>query len=216
VEPRPGEELAAVLPLNNLAMFDFCVQVSRRACAKLMPRASFQSLLARGSIGAGIKRRPDKTAALAFCAREGKLVLATREGWLLTISAAQLPYTVDEVIQLAVSDFVVSVFNPLDKSEFIALTESGKVIHRETSWFEPAVSFKSRGQALYSTSRRASGARVIGAAAVEPADWGVVLRADGVLTALSIGELISSGLVETGSASTELAAFAVLGLRKPA
>lgn len=214
VDPRPGEELAAVLPMNQLAMYDFCVQVSRRACAKLMPKASFQSLLARGSIGAGIKRRPDKTAALTFCAREGKVVLVTHEGWLITMPASQLPYTVDEIMQLTVSDYVVAAFNPLEKSEFIALTNNGKVIHRDTDWFEPAASFKSRGQALYSPARRKTGVRLVGAAALESDDWGAVLRADGVLIALSISSLISAGLVESGIAPVELTAFTPLSLRK--
>jgi DNA gyrase/topoisomerase IV subunit A len=214
IDPRPGEELAAVLPIADLAMYDFCAQVSRRACAKLMPKTSFQALLARGTIGAGIKRRPDKTAALALCGREGRLVLATREGWLLTLPASQLPYTVDEVIQLSVSDYVVAFFNPLDKKQFIAITQSGKIIHRETNWFEPAASFKSRGQALFSPARRETGVRVIGAAAVDSSDWGAVLRADGSLLAVSVGELISASVLETSSQAVELAAFTLLGLRK--
>jgi len=83
--PRPGEELAAVLPINSLALAEYCVQVSRRACAKLMPKASFQALIAKGSVGAGIKRRPDKTALLVLCGREDGLALATREGNLVTL-----------------------------------------------------------------------------------------------------------------------------------
>ncbi len=58
VDPRPGEELVAVLPITRLALYEACVQVSRRGCAKLMLKSSFQAFIARSSIGAGRQAPP--------------------------------------------------------------------------------------------------------------------------------------------------------------
>ena len=210
VDPRPGEELVAVMPISHLAMYEYCVQISRRGCAKLMPKSSFQSLVARGSIGAGVKQRLDITATLVFCAREGKVVLATHEGFLIALPAGLLPYTVDEVIQLSSSDYIVSAFNPLEKSDLIVVTTNGKAITRETSWLELAASFKSRGQGIYSPARREAGVRVAGAAAVNPDEFTAALRLDGSLILASASALISSGVLE----GTGVAAFTALNLRK--
>jgi hypothetical protein len=211
VDPRPGEELAAVLPINRLALYDACVQVSRRGCAKLMLKTSFQSFIARSSIGAGVKRRPDKTAALVFCARDGRLVLASREGFLLSLPAERLPYTVDEILQLGVSDYIVAAFSPAAQAHLLVLTNTGKAVHREIDWLEPAGSFKSRGQPAFSASRREDGVRVVGAAAVDETDWGVVLRANGALCAVLVAELLASGAVSGGEEGGELLAFTLLG-----
>jgi len=211
VEPRPGEELAAVLPITRLALFDACVQVSRRGCAKLMLKSSFQSFIARNSIGAGVKRRPDRTAGLVFCARDGRLVLASREGYLLCMPAERLPYTVDEIVQLGVSDYVVAAFSPGAQAHLVALTNTGKAIHREMDWLEPAGSFKSRGQPAFSAARREDGVRLVGAAAADEADWGVTLRADGALCAVSMGDLFASGAVAGGDEAGGLLAFALVG-----
>ncbi len=211
VDPRPGEELAVVLPITRMALFDACVQVSRRACAKLMLKASFQSFIARSSIGAGVKRRPDKTAGLVFCARDGRLVLASREGFLLSMPAERLPYTVDEILQLGVSDYVVAAFSPATQAHLLVLTNNGKAIHRDLDWLEPAGSFKSRGQPAFSPSRREAGVRVVGAAAVDENDWGVVLNAAGGLCAVSVAELLASGAVSAAEEAGELLAFSRLG-----
>ncbi len=159
----------------------------------------------------GVKRRPDKTAGLVLCAREGLLVLASREGFLLSLPAGNLPYTVDEILQLGMSDYIVSAFSPGTQTHLLVITNNGKAIHREMDWLEPAASFKSRGQAAFSASRREAGVRVAGAAAVDEKDWGVVLRADGALCAVSIAELLASGAVSGEDQAGELLAFTLLG-----
>jgi DNA gyrase/topoisomerase IV subunit A len=210
VAPRPGEELCAVLPIGRLALYDYCVQVSRRGCAKLMQKSSFQSFIARNSIGAGVKRRPDRTAGLALCARDGQLALATREGYLLAMAVDRLPYTVENVLQLGATDSIVSVFSPERQAHLLVLTNNGKAIHRELSWLEPAASYKSRGQAAFSATRRESGVRVAAAAVVDDQDWGVVLHADGGLTALLMADLLAAGTVG-GESDSPLIGFVLLG-----
>jgi DNA gyrase/topoisomerase IV subunit A len=212
VDPRPGEELVAVLPIARLALSDYCVQVSRRACAKLMPKTSFQSLVARGTIGAGIKRKPDKTAALALCTREDSLVFASRDGYLVSLPIPLLPYTVEEIFLLGANDSIVSAFNPAGKNDLLALTNNGKVIQRELSWLEPVKSFKSHGQALYSAARREAGVRLIGAAALDRAGWVAVLRSDGSLAAYDAAGLFAAGTLDPGPGELlAMTAFSLAG-----
>lgn len=198
VDPRPGEELVAVLPIARLALSDYCVQVSRRACAKLMPKPAFQSLIARGTIGMGVKRKPDRTAFLALCGREDSLVLASREGSLLALPVSLLPYTVEEVFQVGPADSIVSAFNPAGRSDLLVLTNNGKAIQRELGWLEPVKSFKSRGQSLVSPARLEAGVRLVGAAAVDKGTFAAVLYGDGLLRIHAVAELFSSGSLDPG------------------
>jgi DNA gyrase/topoisomerase IV subunit A len=205
--PRPGEELVAALPINSLALAEYCVQVSRRGCAKLMPKSPFQSLIARGSIGAGIKRRPDKTALLVLCGREDGLALATREGNLVTLPVSRVPYSVDEVLQLSVSDYIIAGFPFTGKSDLLFVTNTGKTIRRAASWLEPAGSFKTRGQAVFSSSRRDVGVRLAGAVPVQERGQCAVLRSDGAVWGYPMAVLASSAAIETGPQPGELLAF---------
>lgn len=210
VDPRPGEELAALLPLARLALFDGVVQASRRGCAKLMLKGSFEKFIAGNAIGAGIKRKPDKTAGLALILRDGMAALATREGWLVGMSAGQLPFAAEEILQMGLSDYVVSVFSPGKKGSLLALTNTGKALNREAGWLEAAVSFKGRGQALIPASRREAGVRLAGAAAVDAEDVCAVMLSDGSLALRRAGALLADGSIETGGAEAlALAVFSV-------
>lgn len=198
VSPRPGEELVSILPIARMALHDYTIQVSRRGCAKLMLKAAFQSFIAKSSIGSGIKRKPDKAAALVFCAKGERLALASREGFLHAIDAGLLPYTADEVVQLGPLDHIVSAFSPAGKPSLLILTNNGKAVHRDTSWLENASSFKSHGQPILSPSRREAGLRLVGAAAVEEGDWCALLRSDGALLARTAGSLLAEGALDCG------------------
>jgi DNA gyrase/topoisomerase IV subunit A len=204
VQPRPGEELAAVLPIADLLYNDYCVQISRKACAKLILKSSFQSSIAKGSIGAGIKKRPDRTAGLVFANKDDQLALASLEGAVLTIPITLLPYSVEEIVQLAANDHIVSIFNPRQKASVLFFTNIGKVIHRDSGWFEPAASFKSRGQPLFSALRREGGVRVIGALAVNEPDWCIVLTAGGKVIPYQAAELMTKGSIGDGTSANHL------------
>lgn len=210
IDIRPGEELVAALPIARMSLFEYAIQVSRRGCAKLILKSVLQSFIAKNAIGSGIKRKPDKAAALVLCPKDDRLVLATREGFLLALEARLLPYTSDEVMQLGPLDHVVSALCPGDKPSLLVLTNNGKAVHREVGWLEPASSFKSRGQALLSPSRREAGLRVIGAAAVDAGDWCAVLRSDGALLAYRAEDLFASGAIDTGAG--ELLSFTTFTL----
>lgn len=214
VQPRPGEELSAILPLADLPYYDYCVQISRRACAKLMLKSSFQSLVSKGSVGAGILKRPDKTAGLIFANRDDSIVLVSHEGVLLSIPISLLPYSVDEVIQLASSDHIVSIFIHNPKSSLLVFANTGKVVVRDAAWLEPAASFKSRGQTFFSAARREGGVRVVGAAAVNEPDWCTVLTTDGKIIAYQVAELIAKGSAGRGDSPVQLAGIVSSKSRK--
>jgi hypothetical protein len=89
-----------------------------------------------------------------------------------------------------VATFVVS-----QKPSILFITQNGKAVHREVSWLEPANSFKTKGQAILSRERREAGIRIVGAAPVDEADWGMFLHMDGALNAHKLKDLLARGSV---------------------
>jgi DNA gyrase/topoisomerase IV subunit A len=214
VEPVPGEELAAVIPVGRLALADFIIQASRRGCVKKMMKTSFETHLAKKYIGAGIITRPDLTCTLAMSGRDDHFVMASREGMLLTIEVSRLPFTIEETIRLAVTDYITSAFVVANRPTLLVVTTSGKAIYRESKWLEPAGSFKSRGQAIYSQSRREAGTRVAAAAAVDEQDWSAALVRDGSLVIHRVADLLSTGALPDCEGNEAVVDFAVFTARK--
>ncbi|MBE0697935.1 MAG: hypothetical protein IH586_13515, partial [Anaerolineaceae bacterium] len=145
VEPRGGEELSTVLPLARMSLYDFTGQVSRRGCARKMMMTSFEAHMAKKFIGTGIKQRPDRTCTLVLANKTDRLVLASQEGFLISLAFDQLGYTAEEVIRLATSDHILTAFVLGEKESIAVVTNTGKVIQRETGWLEPVESFRSKG-----------------------------------------------------------------------
>ncbi len=221
IEPRGGEELVFILPIARMSLFDYCVQISRRGCAKKMIKTSFEAAVAKTFVGAGIKAKPDKTCTLAFTGKEDALVLASREGYLTTLDISQLPYTIEEVLRLGATDYLVSVFTLGSKSFVLMITDRGKILHREKGWIEKSASFKSKGQPLFSQARRDAGVRVAAAAAVDESDYAIALPSKGPLKLHKIADLFSAGsLGSSGSQDSEdslildFAAFSVSASKK--
>ncbi len=220
IETRGNEELVTILPVARMTLYDCCVQVSRRGCAKKMMRTAFESHVAKSFVGAGVKGKPDKTCSLVLSGKDDLLVLASREGFLWTLDVNQLPYTIEEVTKLGTTDYLMSsfVFHPEQGSvasnkdeqrpSVMMVTQNGKVIHRETDWLEKPASYKSRGQAAFSTARREAGVRIAGAALVDSEDWSAVLTRGGLLTVHKISDLLDAGAVP-GDPTLEIEEFIV-------
>lgn len=215
VEPRGGEELVVVHPIAKMSLYEYCIQTSRRGCAKRMMKASFESHLTKNFIGSGVKAQPDKTCALTFSGRNDTMVLVSREGFLFALEVGRLPYTVEEVLRLAVTDYLVSAFVPGSKPSLILITNNGKAIHREINWITPVESFKSKGQAVISPSRREAGTRIAGAAAVDETDWGMALRSDGKLAVYAMSDVMKSGSLISGSANDGVEILGFTTFRMP-
>lgn len=203
-ETRGGEELAAILPVGRMALYDACIQISRRGCAKKMMRGAFENHIGKSFIGTGVKSKLDKTCALLLCGKQDLLVLATREGYLLSMTVEQLPYTTEEILKLGTTDYVVAGFIIHRQDFFVSVTQTGKVIHREVNWLEEPASFKSRGQPVFSQARREAGTTLISAAGIQASDWYAALDETGAVTIGTAAQMVESGalaLAETAEGS---------------
>ncbi len=199
-EPRGVEELAVVAPIGKMSLYDFTLQASRRGCVKKVPQDFFKQHVSSGYVGTGARLPSDKTCDLVFVSKDERLVLASWEGFLLTLETGKLPFAAEEVLRLDSSDHIVSASAPRQKASILMLTQSGKALNREMSWLEPAVSFKSHGQPAYSKDRREAGVRLAGAAAVDPGDWIAVLLSDGKVILYTAADLLGAGsILEAGS-----------------
>lgn len=214
VEPQNGEELAALLPVGKMALFDLCTQASRRGCVKRMMRGAFENHISRNYIGTGIKAKPDATCSLRLCSKDDRFVMASREGFLLTMDVNAMPYNVEEAIRLSATDHIVTSFTLNQKPSVLILTQNGKAIHRDAGWLEPALSFTSRGQPIFSASRRAAGVRVVGAAAAGEDDWGTALFSDGSLKTYRLNDLLAAGSVGLKDRDPEILAFTAFELTR--
>ena len=206
-EPIGNESLVALLPIARMALYDFCVQTSRRGFAKRLPGNFFASCVEKRFVGSGVKLKIDKTGALVFCNKDDLLVLATHQGFLAPLEVAKLPSAIEEVLKLAHTDHITASFALRSKPSLLVITSNGKALHREASWLEPSSSFKSQGQSLIPASRREAGVRLVGAAAVSPEDWGAALWSDGLLTLHQAADLFASGSL--GARQAEVLGFTI-------
>lgn len=206
-DPHAGEQLVAAYPIGKMSLFDYILQTSRRGCTKRMMRSSFEQHLAKNYIGTGIKQPPDKTFALTLSNKQDLLAIATHEGYVSVRGVEELSYTIEEMLKLSTTDYLVSAFVLNQKPYILIVTNLGKTIHRELSWLEPAVSNKSKGQAVFSSSRRDAGTRVVGAAALDQEDWGAVLHANGTVSIHKAATLFAEGSIATNSELVEFTTF---------
>jgi DNA gyrase/topoisomerase IV subunit A len=208
-EPIGGEKLAVVVPVARMTLMESVVQSSLRGCAKRMMRSFFESQLAKNYIGTGVKQQPDKTSGLTLCAKDDVFVLVSREGFLFSMEPLRLPFAIEEAMKLRATDYVIHSFALPHGSAFVVVTNNGKIIHRDFDWLEPVISFKNKGQALFSQSRRDAGVRVAGAAAVQDDDWGAALHQDGRISFHRMSDLIASGSVAMADGDGDIIDFVV-------
>ncbi len=195
-EPRGDEELAALVPVARMSLYEFCLQLSRRGCVKKIKESFFETYMGSGYIGTGVKSKTDRTFDLVFSGADERLVLASREGFLTSQPVERLPFTIEEAFRLGPVDHVVSGFSSGGRSALLALTQGGKAIHREMDWLETPGSLKGRGQPVFSKERRAAGVRLVGAAAVDEGDWGAAADSGGRLLVFPVQELLASGALD--------------------
>jgi hypothetical protein len=98
-------------------------------------------------------------------------------------------------MRLGNTDHLVAAFPVEEAQTILAMTQIGKVIHRTVDSLDVAADLGRKGRMLYSTARRQSGVRVIGAAAVAKGDWSLALHSGGDITLHAISELIGKGSI---------------------
>jgi DNA gyrase/topoisomerase IV subunit A len=208
VESRGEEELAAVLPVAKMSLFDYCLQASRKGCVKKIIVSSFGNHLAKEYIGSGVKQKPDRTFSLALSGKDDIVVAASYEGYLVSVAVNQVAYTAEEVLRLGTMDYLVSAFVSGQKPVLLVVTRNGKAVNREMGWLEVGESNKSRGHPILSQARREAGVRLAGAAAVDEADWCAILCSDGRLALYQVRDLLAAGSIEAVEAPVEVVGIA--------
>ncbi|MFZ2097274.1 MAG: hypothetical protein WAV05_11625 [Anaerolineales bacterium] len=211
-EPRIKEELAAIQPIGSMPLYEICLQTSRRGYVKKMKTSFFTAHLEEDYIGSGVKLRADKTCGLTFANRDDLFVMVSLEGYIFSMQADRLPAAIEAVIQLGVTDHIVSTFVVGQKPSVLFVTQNGKVVNRDVSWLDPANSFKTKGQSILSKERRQRGTRIVAAAPVDEGDWGVFLQGDGNLSAHRLEDLLATGSLAPGLPETPLLSFSVFHL----
>lgn len=207
-EPRIKEELAAIQPIAKMSLYETCIQASRRGFIKKIKMSFLTSHITEKYIGTGVKLPADKTCGLTFAGKDDLFVMVSQEGYIFSMQTDRLPVAIEEVIHLGITDHIVTTFVAGQKPSIMFITQNGKAVHRDTSWLEPAGSFKTKGQPLLTKERREAGIRIVGAAPVDDADWGIFLHSDGALTAHKLSELLATGSVPTGQPTISILSFA--------
>jgi DNA gyrase/topoisomerase IV subunit A len=203
-EPNAGERLACLAAIGRMAIAECFVQVSRKGCVKKIRAAMGQTILANHYIGSGVRQPSDQSFRLLLCANDNLLALVTEEGFVQCVEVKNLPPAVEEALRLETTDHLVAAFVPTPGQDILAITQHGKAIHWAADRLEVARSSHTRGQALYSASRRQQGVRVVAAGSVSPSDWGVALHRNGQITLHAVQELLRSGALPV---QDELLAF---------
>jgi DNA gyrase/topoisomerase IV subunit A len=206
-EPRIKEQLTTIQPVARMSLYELCLQASRRGYVKKTKTSYLASHITENYIGTGVKLPADKTCSLTFAGKEDIFVMVSREGYIFSMQADHLPVAIEEVIHLGITDHIVAAFAAGQKPSMVFITQNGKAVHRDIDWLEPASSFKTKGQPLLSKERREAGVRIVGAAAVDEIEWGILLYSDGVLKAHRLDELLAAGSIPTGQPNASILSF---------
>jgi DNA gyrase/topoisomerase IV subunit A len=195
-EPRAGEWLACVMPISELPLSEFFLQVSRRGCIKKTMTSMAQSILGNHYLGRGTLQKSDQPFDVRLCLKKDLFAFVTFEGKLLGLGVNDLPYSAEDRIKLTASDYVIASFVPHTEESMLFFTQTGKVIHREQASLELSRSPLAKGQALISPARLEQGVRFVGAASVRDADRIAVLDTKGNLKIHLAETVTGSGSIE--------------------
>ena len=196
-EPRAGEFLACIMPISRLPLSEFFLQVSRRGCVKKTMTSMAQSILGNHYLGKGTLQKSDQPFDITLCQKiDLFFALVTIEGKLLGLDVNELSYSAEERIKLTASDYVIASFMPHVNKSMLFVTQTGKVVQRESSSFELSKSPLAKGQALIPPSRLEQGVRFIGAGSVQDDDQIVVLDSKGNLKVHGVESITGAGSIE--------------------
>ncbi|MCU0485226.1 MAG: hypothetical protein MUC85_03850 [Anaerolineales bacterium] len=204
-EPRGTETLSYITPIASLALAEAFILVSRRGYLKKLKASMGQSILANHYLGSAASQSADRTLDLVLCASQDRLVLVSREGYLLCLETQALPYALEEGMRLASTDHLVSTFTQRPDHIILIMTQVGKLLYQNEKELACTDQLKTKGSPVFSVARRAQGVRVVAAAAAREQDWGLALHQDGRLTLHSVQAMMDAGKIPLES---ELAAFA--------
>jgi hypothetical protein len=186
------------MPLSHLPLSEFFLQVSRRGCVKKTMTSMAQSILGNHYLGKSTLQKSDQPFDVTLSRKKDLFGFVTLEGKLLGLDVDALPYSAEDRIRLTPSDYVIASCVPHPEEFLLFVTQTGKVIQRESDSLELSKSGLAKGQALISPARLEQGVRFIGAAAVRKQDRLVVLDATGSLSVHSAEALTGAGSIAAG------------------
>lgn len=206
---RSRESLACLIPVARLSLAEFFIQFSRRGYVKKILASMAASILSQQYIGTGTVLPVDKIFAMLLGNKDSRIALVSHEGRLLCLEAGRMPFSVEEAMRLEPTDHLVAAALLPEGKTLLAMTQIGKVVALEGDDLPVAQSLRTKGQAIFSSQRRASGVRVVAAAAVGEADWAAALHADGQISLHSAGALLGRGTLPTHGDLLAFTTFAV-------
>lgn len=194
-EPRAGETLACIAPFSHLPLSDYFLQVSRRGCAKKTMTSMAQTILNNHYIGKGALQKSDQPFDLMLAHKKDRAAFVTYEGKLIGFDVDDLSYATEERVKLSATDYVIASFTAPLEATLLCVTQTGKVIQRESKNIDLSKSSTAKGQALIPPTRLEQGVRFMGAAAVKDGDQVVVLDAGGRLKLLEAESMTGAGSI---------------------
>ena len=194
-EPRAGELLACITPFSHLPLSDFFLQISRRGCVKKTMTSMAQSILTNHYIGKGALQKSDQPFDLILYKKRTRLAFVTYEGHLIGLDVDELSYATEERIRLSATDYVIASFPTRADESLLFVTQTGKVIYRESKSVELTKSSSAKGQTLIPPSRLEQGVRFMGATSVRDGDQIVVLDATGKLKIHAADSMTGAGSI---------------------
>ena len=215
-EPRAGEILTCITPLSRLPLSAFFLQVSRRGCVKKTMTTMAESVLANHFLGRGALQKSDQAFEITLCQAKERLAFVTYEGRLLGLDVDGLSYTAEDRINIPASDYVVASLITHPEESLLFITQTGKVVHRESEGLELSKSASAKGQALISPARLDQGIRFIGAASVRNTDRIAVLDARGNLNVYSAEAITGAGSIEAAGLILSIGVIPSEGGKRPA
>ena len=211
-EPRPLEELVAVIPVTRMTWFDQCIQISRFSYAKQFDMKYFKNFISNNNVGRGTKLHYDRLFNLTLCRREDLYVVATRSGSVMSTVASSAPLLLEEIIHFKVGDYVVAAFTQGEEQSLVAVSTDGLVYSQPppgkvTTLEGSKASLDRRLRSIFPPRQAGNERTLAGAAAAGAADWGILFREDGTLTAFQVSQATAKGAAAGGDRSTRVLAF---------
>jgi DNA gyrase/topoisomerase IV subunit A len=189
---RSMEELVAVLGITRLSWFSHGIQVSRFGYARKLAASYLQSFISSHNAGKGVKFDFDRVLALVLCNEEDLFVVVSKHGTALSLSAANIPISLDELLRFKVGDFLVAGFTLAAEQFLVAVTQAGVAYRQPAAWFQPGKPAERKTRSLGSEKSEAV-LSLAGASAAGGEDWGILLREDGDLLAFKVEGISSRG-----------------------
>jgi DNA gyrase/topoisomerase IV subunit A len=207
VEPNVGETLACLAPISRIALSDFYLQISRKGYTKKIRKALASSIIDNKFIGTGVKVEGDQALNLCLSNEGDQFIFVSYEGYFQCLNESILPFAIVEAMRLGNSDHLVAAFVLGESPSILVMTQIGKIIHKAAESIMAAEDLNRKGRMLYSTARRESGVRVIGAAAVGQNDWSIALHQDGRITLHSISTILGKGSIPVSGELIDFISF---------